>query len=110
MVDSLVVSASEVGSEYKSVVGPGSTILLAGSVLGMQVDCDSVHSVTEEFVLLAILQSTRGNPQNYDLWLHSMCTTHEVTPSSNSQIPHRYSTRLIHDLVLLCSQILLLDL
>ena len=107
--NSEVGSKSEVGSESESTVGPGST-LSTGSLLGMQADSDSSHSVTEEFFLPAILQSTEGNLQHYDRWLHSMCTEHEGTPSGNAQIPHRYSTGLIHDLVLLRSQILLLDL
>ena len=100
MVDSSVGSVSEVGSESESVVGPGSA-LSAGFVLGMQADFDYAHSVTEEFILLAILQSTEGNFQHYDHWLHSMCTVHEGTPSGNSQILCRCSTGLIHDLVLL---------
>ena len=63
MVDSSVGSASEVGSGSESVVGPSSTLSI-GYVLEMQ--ADSVHSVTEEFVLPAILQSTEGNFQHYD--------------------------------------------
>ena len=65
MVDSLVGSMSEEVSKYKYVVGPVSA-LSVGSVLGMQVDSDSVHFVTEEFVLPAILQSTEGNLKHYD--------------------------------------------
>ena len=46
MVDSLVGSMSEVGSESDSMVGPISA-LSVGYVLGMQADSDSAHSVTE---------------------------------------------------------------
>ena len=53
MVDSLVGFVSEVGSESESTVGPGSA-LSTGSVLGMQADSNSVHSITEEFVLPSI--------------------------------------------------------
>ena len=94
MVDSSVGSMSEASSESKYMVGPSST-LSAGSILGMQADFDSVHSVTEEFVMPAILQSTKGNFEHYDCWLHSMCVAHEGNPSGNAQIPHRYSIELI---------------
>ena len=107
MVDSSVGSASEVGFESKDTVGPGSA-LSVGFGLGMS--ADSVHSVTGEFFLPTILQSTKGKFEHYDDWMHSMCTLHEVTLSGNAQIPHRYSTGLIHDLVLPHGQILLLDL
>ena len=99
MVDSLVGFVSKVIFESESAMGPGSA-LSVGFVLGMQADFESAHSVTEEFVLPTILQSTEGNFQHYDHWLHSMCTAHEGTLSGNSQIPHRYTTRLIHNLVL----------
>ena len=90
MVDSLVGSESEAG--FGSAVGPGST-LSVGSILGMQAHSDSAHSLTEEYFLPAILQSTEGSFQHYDRWLHSMCTTHEGTPSDK--------TGLTHNLVLL---------
>ena len=54
MVDSLV------GFVFNSAVGPGSA-LSAGSVLGMQANSNYAHSVTDEFVLPTILQSTEGN-------------------------------------------------
>ena len=59
MVDSLASSESEAGSRFDSVVGPGSA-LPVGSVLGMQDDYDSTHSVTEEYFLPSILQSNEG--------------------------------------------------
>ena len=65
MVDSSIGSVPEAGPEYDSAVEPGSE-LLAGSVLGMRANSDSAHSVTEEFVLPTILQSTEGNFQHYD--------------------------------------------
>ena len=109
MVDSLVGSIFEVSYEFDSMVGPGST-LSAGFVLGMQAYSNSAHSVTGEFVPPASLQSIEGKFQHYDHWMHSMCTSHEGNPSGNAKIPRRCSTGLIHDLVLLLSQILLLDL
>ena len=109
MVDSSIGSESVVGSEFESTVGPGSA-LSSGYVLGMQADSDYAHSINEEFSMSAILQSTEGNFQHYDGWLHSMYTAHEGTPSDNAQIPHRCSTGLIHDLILLLDQILLLGL
>ena len=60
MVDSSVGSVSEVGSESESAVVPGSA-LSTGSILGMQDNFDSTHSITEEFVMPSILQSTEGN-------------------------------------------------
>ena len=83
MIDSSVGSMFEVGSESESAAGPGSA-LSTSSVLGMQADSDSAYSVTEEFFLPAILQSTEGNFHHYDRWLHSMCTAHEGTPSDSS--------------------------
>ena len=56
MVDSSVGSMSE--ADFESMVG-------SGSVLGMQVDSDSTHSVTEEFFLPTILQSDKGNFKHY---------------------------------------------
>ena len=104
-----VGSTSKVGSNSEFAVGLGSKIS-AGSRLGMSADSDFAHSVTGEFVLPSILQSTEGNFQHYDHWMHSMCTAHEGNPFGNAQIPHRCSTGLIHDLILLHGQILLLDL
>ena len=46
MVDSSIGSMSEVGSESEFAVGPGST-LSTSSVLEMQDDFDSAHSVME---------------------------------------------------------------
>ena len=46
MVDSSVGFVSEVGSGSESVVGPSSTLSI-GYVLEMQVDSDSMHSITE---------------------------------------------------------------
>ena len=54
MVDSSVGSTSEADSEFNSVVGPSSALSI-GSVLGMQADSDSAHSVIEEYFLPAIL-------------------------------------------------------
>ena len=58
MVDSWIGSVSEEGFESKFVVGPSSS-LLDGSVLGMQADSDSGHSVTEEFSCLPFSNQLR---------------------------------------------------
>ena len=100
MVDSLVGSVSKEGSKYEFVVGPSSA-LSVGFVLGMQADSNSARSVTEEYFIPAILQSIEGIFQCYAHWMHSMYSMHEGTPFDNAQIPHRCSTRLIRDLVLL---------
>ena len=58
-VDSLVDSLADYESESDSVVGydlASST----GSVLAIQDDSDSAHSVTEEYFLPTILQSIEG--------------------------------------------------
>ena len=107
MVDSSIGYVYVVGSKSDSMEGLGSALSIA-FVLGMQVDSDSAYSVTKEFVLLGILQSTEGKFQHYDRWMHSMCTVHEGNPSGNAQIPHKCSNGLIHDLILLHNQILLL--
>ena len=100
MVDSSDGYESEASFESKSAVGLGSA-LSVGSVLVTRDDSDSVRSATGECCRPAILQSTEGSFQHYGRWLHSMYTAHEGTPSNNAQIPHRCSTRLIHNLVLL---------
>ena len=100
MVDSSFGSTSEAGSESESAVGPGSALSVS-YVLGMQADSDYAHSVTEEYFLPTIFQSTVGSFQNYNHWLHHMYTTHKGTPFDNAQISHKCNTRLIHDLVLL---------